>query len=273
MPLNWYLEFSKFTQLSKLNLKYSNQIMLKSLVTGIGLSAITPFRSGDYGGRLIWINKKDWPAAISAMFWGNWCQLQWLLNFGILGIIYFTNQNPDFHLPYKTEVQILLALVIILLIILWFYLRFELFVVLFSWLPFKSKIRKLYINYLHIEDKTDLFKVLILAGLRYFTYIIQNVLLLCFFGSKISFYLLLSGVSVIFFIHAVLPVLSWLGLIGRTGIAIFVLNKIGVAEIHSSLSSVLLWIINILLPSFLGVYFLIKKFLKEAYEKQDIDHK
>ncbi len=257
--------------MSKLDLTYGRSVLIKSLLTGISLSAVTPMKSGDYGGRLIWIDKKDWPIVISALFWGNWCQLLWLMITGLCGLVYLTTKLANFNLPFKIELQIALGVVIILLIILWFYLRIELFTKLFAWLPFKDKMRSLYINYLQVKDKLDFFKTLIYAGLRYFTYVFQSMFLIYFLGSNTPFILLLCGVIVVFFIQSALPVLSWLGLIGRTGIAIFVLNKIGVSEINSSASSLMLWILNILLPSFFGVYYLFKKYLKGANEKQTLD--
>jgi hypothetical protein len=55
-----------------------------------------------------------------------------------------------------------------------------------------------------------------------------------------------------------LPFLNWLGLIGRTGIAIFVLSYIGISEMISGLATLLLWIINMLIPAVFGIYFIIQ---------------
>ena len=97
------------------------------------------------------------------------------------------------------------------------------------------------------------------------------MLLISVFNNTIAFSLLLSGVMTVFFIQAILPVLSFLGLIGRTGIAIFVLNKIGVSEMDSGVSSIMLWVVNIFIPSVAGLYFLFRKMINKQNEKKELD--
>jgi hypothetical protein len=271
MPVNWFFELLKFNQFSHLDKKYSKVDLIKSLLSGIAFSAITPLKSGDYGGRLIWLKQEDWPAALSAIFWGNWCQLLWLMAIGIGGVNYLTFIISAPLFPVSYFFMGMIIFVILLLIIFWFYARIELFRKLFQYTPFKQKIKELYIGYLKISNRKDLYKALIYAGLRYFTYVIQYMLLLCVFDNKLPIGYLFFGVVSVFFIQSILPVLSWMGLIGRTGIAIFVLSKLGVSELDSSLSSILLWIINILLPSLIGLYFIVVKFLNKSYGKQEMD--
>lgn len=271
MPVNWWLEYLKFVQMSHLDQVNGRVVLIKSLLSGIFLSAITPVKSGDYGGRLVFIRKDDWAIALNAVFWGNGCQLLWLLVCGLLGLLYLSTVLSENLLQAKTSLVVVLIVVMLMLIIVWFYLRIILVRKLIFYLPFKEKLRKVYYNFLKIKNRNDLYKTLIIAGLRYFTYIIQSMLLISVFNNTIAFSLLLSGVMTVFFVQAILPVLSFLGLIGRTGIAIFVLNKIGVSEMDGGVSSIMLWVVNIFIPSMVGLYFLFRKMINKQNEKKELD--
>lgn len=271
MPVNWWLEYLKFVQMSHLDQVNGRVVLIKSLLSGIFLSAITPVKSGDYGGRLVFIRKDDWAIALNAVFWGNGCQLLWLMVCGLLGLLYLSTVLSENLLQAKTSLVVVLIVVMLMLIIVWFYLRIILVRKLIFYLPFKEKLRKVYYNFLKIKNRNDLYKTLIIAGLRYFTYIIQSMLLISVFNNTIAFSLLLSGVMTVFFVQAILPVLSFLGLIGRTGIAIFVLNKIGVSEMDGGVSSIMLWVVNIFIPSMVGLYFLFRKMINKQNEKKELD--
>lgn len=262
MPVNWLCEYGKFILLSNLRIKYSHRQLAQSILAGISLSSFTPMKTGDYIGRLVYLKRADWTAALKAVFWGNWLQFLWLVLGGLIGLWFFREYLDISNVKFGSNYFWLIYSVIIVLIILWFYVRLELFLNLLNRLPKWKKFVLLLNDFTEFKNKHNVFKALILSGLRYFVYTFQLWLLIRFMGIEVSPFYLYFGILLVFLIQTLLPFLSWMGLIGRTGITIFVLNRIGVGEIESGISSVLLWMINILIPAVIGFLLLLLRFLK-----------
>ncbi|HMG16114.1 MAG TPA: hypothetical protein VK590_11740, partial [Saprospiraceae bacterium] len=110
----------------------------------------------------------------------------------------------------------------------------------------------------YVKHRRSIMKACMFAAFRYWVYVVQFVLILKFYGAGLSFFTCITAVCTIYFIQLMLPFLSWLGLIGRTGIAIFVLSSLGISEMISGVATLLLWIINMLVPSVFGIYFIIR---------------
>jgi hypothetical protein len=84
---------------------------------------------------------------------------------------------------------------------------------------------------------------------------IQFILLLSIFDSNIELFTAFSAVSIIFFISAIIPT-AWISdLPVRTTIAYFVVDYFGFEGTAGLMSSVILWIINLLLPAIVGFFF------------------
>lgn len=268
MPVNWWCEYGKFVLLADFKHNYKPTILIKSILAGISLSSFTPMKTGDYIGRLLWLDKIDWATTLKAIFWGNWMQFLWLVLGGFFGLLYFRDNFDFSQLAYGWGYFYVICCVIIVLIILWFYIRLELFKNLLRRIPKWSKFVGMVNEFVDFENKQKLYNSFVLAGFRYLTYSFQLWLLINFLDVKVDPISLYAGILLVFFVQTLLPFLSWLGLIGRTGIAIFVLNKVGVGEIESGVSSVLLWIINIMIPAIIGFVLLLMRFFKNEKDEK-----
>lgn len=274
MPLNWYLEACKFKILFKGKKQYSHFKFIKIIFGGIVFALITPLKLGEYAGRLVQINRNEWAAGLWATFISN-C-FQWIILgvFGILGFQFMVSYLNIINISELYVVNVLLLLVTILLI--YFFKKRHLgFTFLLRMIPGKySKLIGEYDIRKFKPETVDIIKVLVFGALRCLTYTIQLVLLLKFFGTNLNVFLLIWGVFTIYLFQLLLPFLNWLGLIGRTGIAIFVLKSIGVNEMITGISTFVLWGINMVLPSILGLYFIFqyRSLKKENNEKEIMGH-
>lgn len=268
MPVNWLCEYGKFVLLADFKHNYKPTILIKSILAGISLSSFTPMKTGDYIGRLLWLERVDWAITLKAIFWGNWMQFLWLVLGGFVGLFFIRDHIGFSEIVLGWGFLYLICCVIIVLIILWFYIRLELFQNLLSRIPKWSKFVGMLNDFAGFENKQKVYKSLVLAGFRYIVYSFQLWLLIKFLDVDVNPILLYFGILLVFFVQTLLPFLTWLGLIGRTGIAIFVLNRIGVGEIESGISSVLLWIINIMVPATIGFVLLLMRFLKNEKDEK-----
>ena len=66
VPLNWGLESKKWKVLVNNFQKFTLKESLLSVLSGVSLAIMTPGRIGEYGGRLIGIEKNNWSKALLA---------------------------------------------------------------------------------------------------------------------------------------------------------------------------------------------------------------
>ena len=204
---------------------------------------------------------------------GNCCQWLALAIFGIIGLqfmlAYFNFKDPRLFML----VNVMLLLVTGLLIYLWYKKKVSLgYLLKFIPLKYANLIRQSKLNS-YRTSWANVFKACVFAALRYIIYTLQLVLLLRFFGTDLGITMLTGAVCTIYFFQLILPFLNWLGLIGRTGIAIFVLKSLGVNEMITGISTFGVWIINMVIPSVLGLYFIFqyRQLKKVNNEKESMD--
>jgi hypothetical protein len=92
------------------------------------------------------------------------------------------------------------------------------------------------------------------------------VLLLYYFNIDIGLFAAISSVVLIFLFQSSIPLPPMIGLAARTQLAIFVLSKYD--ENYTSILSVpvLLWAINLLLPSLSGAVILLKSNFNKYFQ-------
>jgi hypothetical protein len=116
-------------------------------------------------------------------------------------------------------------------------------------------------------SKSQLFKIFFISLIRYSVYLAQYVLLLYFFGVQLGVLNSFMAVIAIFCIQSIIPsfILIDIGLRGVSALFIFgeLSNYNKEIELGVLLSAYSLWIINMLIPSLFGLYFILKhKFIK-----------
>jgi len=121
MPLNWVLESVKWTYLLPEVAKMSWKNGVMQVLKGITLGIITPGRLGDYGGRLIHMEKPHHMHALAATFAGSLAQniIQFLT--GAVCIYLLMDKLMVFNYDYFLIWIILTFSVICALFVLFFY--------------------------------------------------------------------------------------------------------------------------------------------------------
>ena len=90
MFLNWFLEAYKWKFLIKKIEKISFLTSIRAVFSGITVSAFTPNRIGEYGGRVFCLDKADRVKAVLITVIGSFAQLIVTFVFWISGIDFFT---------------------------------------------------------------------------------------------------------------------------------------------------------------------------------------
>jgi len=249
MPVNLLLEAIKWKRLLKLDPPMGWWWSLRAVSTGLTIGLFTPSRLGEFGGRIMYVQKRWRMAALWATLLSSFGQLvvlfcagmllspRWLVAQGYLG---------DVFLVWGSVVGALLALGF-----LWFFLKSDALATQLIRLRLSAFWRKK-LTLIRRYSAAELREVLLFSGLRLVSYNLQLCLLWLVFDLQISFGAALLLSPLLFFFQAGLPgfVLTDLGV--RGSIALFLLADYADSAWQLVLPSYSLWLLNVILPALLG---------------------
>ena len=259
MPLNWSIEALKWRYILQNKEKISVLLAIKAVFSGATISAVSPNRIGDYLGRVFVLKKtKFWEGVLITLI-GSYAQTLVTLIFG--GIVFFSFIGPKMiEYNYLSSMQsevIRYVLVIGLLIGIVFYFRISLLVRI---IPLKWKRVHKYVEIFKQYTSKQLSITLLFSTIRYFVFSVQFYLLFLAVGlSEISFITGLGLISGIFLINTLRPSIALLEIGIRGSVAVFVFGLYFGFETNLDnavfTASTLIWLINIILPAIIGLFF------------------
>lgn len=235
MPFNWLLETLKWKLLSGKLQPITMLQALKGVLRGITLGFITPHAVGDYFGRILSSGNDNRLRLVGAIMLGRISQMIATGVFGLFGIYYLLGAKP-----------MLLALLIATLLML-------LFIFLFNnkWLIRLTK------KYLSIIAEYSVNQLILLQGLsmaRYLVFCFQFLLILKAFLPTLDYILASAGVTWIFLAKSLLPSFNFLSDLGiREYSAIYFFEQYHVEILPVVCASLFIWVINILVPTLVGL--------------------
>ena len=253
LGLNIFLQFKKWHVLVLLEKPHAakKEIFL-SLLAGITLGFITPGRLGEFG-RSLFISKTNWTHLFSFILVDKLLVLLYVVLFGIIGLTYFIKSYFALHFWI-----IISVLAFVLEIILVYYIAKP--------SKLKKTIKPLTSRYSIVAKMTEGFqklngrviKKLILLNLCYYlTFSLQFLFLIASFH-PLPFFKCLIAVFAILIVKTMFPIaVGDLGV--REGATVLFLSHFHTPKAAAFNASLVLFIINILLPSLVGFLIILKK--------------
>ncbi|MFT6166043.1 MAG: hypothetical protein ACJAV5_000860 [Vicingaceae bacterium] len=247
VPINWGIETLKWKWILKDAQYLSWNQSVKSVLSGITMSIITPNGIGDYGGRMLGIEKNK---IGQALFYNGFLSLSQLLTTFIFGLLGLLLVRERLNLPINGAV---LSIITMGLICIGF------------WIFFKSKFGLGFIKIFLLKYKQLIsfeisrslrFQVLFLSFLRYVVFCIQYYLLIQCFNSDIGLVETFSSIAVVYLCTAIIPTGWFSGLIVRGSVSFFVFQSVLNSGEFGVLASTVLWLINLFLPALVGLYYI-----------------
>ena len=252
---NIYLQFFKWRYLVRLlKPQVSNREVFQSLLAGFTFGFITPGRLGEFG-RAFFIKDCSWVNLLGIAFIDKLFSLSVVIFWGAIGLMFFVSRQLYFY----TMVPIIIFTVIALSVI--YYVLFHPEIIrgfLYSLniiLPFRDKIKSLMssVDKFHRREAKNL---LLFTFCFYFIFLIQFYILVCSFQAALFLPAFLAIASTML-VKSMLPIsIGDLGI--RESAAIFFLGKIGLQESTAFNASILLFMINLLIPSVVGLVLVLK---------------
>jgi len=252
---NIYVQYIKWRYLVRL-LKpdVPNREVLQSLLAGFTFGFITPGRLGEFG-RAFFISDCSWVKLLGISFIDKLFAMAVVIFWGAIGLLFFISSQ----LYLYTMVPVFLFTLIALLVI--YYILFHPEIIksfLYSLniiLPFRDKIKMLMSSLDNFHKR----EAIVLSALNfgfYFVFLLQFYILICAFEPAP---ILKSSLAIFstMLVKSMLPIsLGDLGI--RESAAVFFFGKIGVMHSTAFNASILLFMINLLIPSLVGLFLVLR---------------
>ena len=246
MPLNWVLETVKWRILLQSSYAPFKELM-KGVIAGVTFGFVTPGRSGEFIGRVLYLNEQDKTKVFYLTGIGGIAQTAVTLLAGSVCL------NVLIDDPFLQGIAMGLALICTL-----FYFRFDLLNRLINSVPFLVR-KGLTIHNTEIPSTTLLLKVFGISAARYGIYLIQYVAVFMFFGVSTNALLLTAHNAVLLLVQSFSPLLPFMDISFRGGSALWVYGNISQNNIAILTAALSIWVINLVLPAVIGYVFIVRK--------------
>lgn len=239
--INWMLEIYKWKLLVSAFKPISFFDALVQSLSAHTASIITPFKSGDFGVKMMYFDQKHTKKVIFLNFLANFSQLVITLFLGFLGLYFYQYsifKIFNFSFLFANKWIFFYGLLGILMILLF------------------SIVTKKYNFFKMVSLKTHLQNVGI-AFLRYILFSHQFFLLLYIFKPDLDYLQTISAIFSVYLLASIIPTLALFDWIIKGSIAVLLLSVLGFHGETILLTSLLMWIFNFALPAVLGSYFVL----------------
>jgi|TARA_R110000782_G_scaffold270436_2_gene371092 uncharacterized membrane protein YbhN (UPF0104 family) len=248
MPVNWGIEAFKWKFVIR---KFENIPFIKALkhvFAGITIGLTTPNRIGEIPARVYLLdNKTHLTGLIGVTFLASFSQV--IITFlGGFVAIFFLKENVLFK-NYFTLWMIVGSFITILLFLVYFYSKPILTVIQKT--PFLNKKKWLEkFSFLSAQEKST---VLFFSLMRYFVFVIQFYLVLTAFHISINNVAAFSLIPLFFVISSFIPTFVISEIAVRGSVALVIFSSVSTDSLLIISAAVSLWIINVALPSIIGI--------------------
>lgn len=247
---NWGIESYKWQLLINRFEPISFFTAVKAVLSGVTLSIITPNQIGDFAGRVIHLEVLNKIKGSLVTVIGHTAQVIVTLTFGLFSLRYFSDSIPAIK-PWMPLGYVLIPISIL------GYLKLDWVYKHVAHWPYLKKVEK-YIEVFGQYSIGTLSQLLTLSFLRYAVFLCQYFLLIRFFHVQIDWLPALACIVATFCVQSVFP--SFLLLeIGLRGVsALYFFSMFSAQHEGILLAAYSLWMINMLVPGILGMYFIYK---------------
>jgi len=244
---NWFFEILKWKSIVSAIQNISFKTALKQSLASLTVSLATPNRIGEYGAKAYFFEKEKRKNILLLNFFHNSFQMAVTMLFGVLGLWFVLKK---YNLPLSVSKIFIGLFAVGVLIFLGIYFRKQSLV--FKGFTISKVIEKLRNISNTIKLKVSLFSIL-----RYFIFSFLFYSLLNFFGATIS---LTQAVPLIFSMYllvSIVPTIFIFDVVVRGGIAVWLFSLAGISELPVLSTVLTMWVLNFVLPSIFGGYYLL----------------
>ncbi|MCB0465986.1 MAG: flippase-like domain-containing protein [Aequorivita sp.] len=244
---NWYFEILKWKTLVSIIQRINFSTAMKQSLASLTVSLATPNRIGEYGAKAMFFESSKRKKVLLLHFFSSGSQMFVTTIFGIIGLLYFFR---NFNVAYSLKTLCYFGIAVILLFAIGYYFKekellmkgfsFSKLIQFFKQIPLRTKLSVLLFS---------IFRYIIFSGMFYG--------LLLFFDAKIAFFDAILLIFTMYFLVSVIPTFFIFDVVIRGGVAVWLFSFLGVSEFAVLASVLSIWLLNFVLPSLLGSFFVL----------------
>ena len=253
IPLNWGIEAYKWKLITAPIQWVSYKTATKSVYAGVCLGNLAPGRATEFLAKIIFFKIENRPRITVLHFVGGMFQLSITIICGFIALLVLLRDlgGNSVWMPYTTAG---IGLVLIVLLILSIYRIND----LLNFISKKISRQKQVEDFHYRFTAKALLKLFGFSTLRYFVFFLQFLLLIFIFHRGVST-ALFPQIALYFLITTTIPMISVLEAAIRAFVAFFVFKDSGISDPALALSSLLIWLVNIIVPSIFGYIVLLRQ--------------
>jgi len=244
---NWMAEVYKWQKLSDFFKPITLFQSFKIVLSSFAVSTITPNRVGEYGAKVMYYDKTLWKEILSYNFFGNMMQLLVTLLMVVVSY-FFLPQTISYILPEFGYFLVLATSIGLVLFLFKSNLKLS--------LPWISK--NVELSLWDTVVTVSRLKILAVSTVRYLFFSIQFLLILSVFENE-NMLFLFPVIALYYLIVSVVPTIFISDLLIKGSVSIFLFSLVSVDEITVIAVVLLSWIVNFVIPTFIGVSLLFRK--------------
>jgi hypothetical protein len=245
---NWFFEILKWKNLVSFVQLISFFEALKQSLASHTASLFTPNRIGDYGAKAMYFKSSLRKRILLLNLISNMAQMSVTLVFGIIGLLLFINTYNVSISYYRVLSYMFLIITIISLIVIGVsYTKIN--IKGFSLYRIKDFIKSISIA---IHIKNSIFSIL-----RYLIFSFQFYYLLIIFGADLHYFDAMIIITTMYLLVSVIPTIFVFDVVVKGSVAIYLFSFVGVDELTILSIILLMWLLNFVLPSAFGSYYVL----------------
>ncbi|SDG90645.1 Lysylphosphatidylglycerol synthase TM region [Winogradskyella thalassocola] len=254
---NWFFEILKWKHLVYIVKPISFKSALEQSLGGLTASLITPNRIGDYGAKAIYYTKRFRTKIVLLNLLGNMAQMTITTLLGAIGLLLFINHYP-IALNYYKIVGVGILIIILGLL------------VFFGITQKRFKIKGFSVSFIIDFIKSITLKAhginLSISLIRYLIFSFQFYYLLTLLGVEITYYDAMVIITSMYLLASIVPTISIFDVVVKGSIAVFLFSYIDINEFIILSVTSLMWLLNFVIPSIFGSYFVLNFRLPKPVE-------
>lgn len=254
IPLNWGIESYKWKIITQPVEQVSFKTAMKSVYSGVCLGNLAPGRATEFLAKIFFFKPENRSKITVLHFVGGMFQLSITIVLGMIALLFkFKNfGNDDLWVAYlvSTLAVIVLGAFIFCLIKINKILTF---------VSKKISKQKSISDFEYQFTRQQLVKLFSFSILRYLVFSSQMLVIINLFNQQAFSFEIVLGIWLYFLITSIVPMISFIEAAIRAAVALIVFKNCGISNAALALSSIIVWLINIVIPSVAGYFILIKQ--------------
>ncbi len=245
---NWFFEILKWQTLVSFVKTISFKNALEQSLGALTASLLTPNRIGEYGAKAIYYSTSFRKKIVLLNLLGNVMQMSMTVLFGCVGIIIFAQTYPIEVDSFKIGKFITILIIVSL---------FAFFIVQDKNFKIKGYSINDVLNFYKKIPRSRLITSSFLSYVRYIIFSFQWYYLLQIFGVNVSYYNAMVVITTMYFFASIIPTIFIFDVVVKGSVAVYLFSIVGVNELTILCIIMTMWLLNVVLPSIFGSYYVL----------------